>query len=100
MRFLFDWANHRQQINPYLSTFQTLISMKVKTNLTQMVKTDYTPLQTTAEGKLTGGFGSINLRKEADASMTDINYCESNYGLCHIELNVSRCSRRAKLVDE
>lgn len=33
--------------------------MKLKKQLTQMVKTDYKPLQTTAEGKLTGGFGNL-----------------------------------------
>lgn len=37
--------------------------MKVKRNLVQLVQSDYTPLQTSAEGLLRGGFGSIAVGK-------------------------------------
>lgn len=44
--------------------------MKVKRNLVQLVQSDYTPLQTSAEGLLRGGFGSIAVGK---AIIGDIN---------------------------
>lgn len=44
--------------------------MKVKRNLVQLVQSDYTPLQTSAEGLLRGGFGSIAVSK---AIFGDIN---------------------------
>ena len=44
--------------------------MKVKRNLVQLVQSDYTPLQTSAEGLLRGGFGLIAVGK---AVIGDIN---------------------------
>lgn len=35
--------------------------MKLKKNLVQLVQSDYTPLQTSAEGLLRGGFGSVSI---------------------------------------
>lgn len=35
--------------------------MKLKKNLVQLVQSDYTPLQTSAEGLLRGGFGSVTI---------------------------------------
>lgn len=37
--------------------------MKLKKNLVQLVQSDYTPLQTSAEGLLRGGFGSVVVGK-------------------------------------
>lgn len=42
--------------------------MRLKKNLSQMVESDYTPLSTTEEGALLGGFGTIVLHSVGDIS--------------------------------
>lgn len=50
--------------------------MKIKRNLVQLVQSDYTPLQTSAEGLLRGGFGSVTIGS-ALSSKINANICKN-----------------------
>lgn len=50
--------------------------MKLKRNLVQLVQSDYTPLQTSAEGLLRGGFGSVTIGSALSAEI-NINICKN-----------------------
>lgn len=50
--------------------------MKLKKNLVQLVQSDYSPLQTSAEGLLRGGFGSVVVGIATTSSL-DVNICKN-----------------------
>lgn len=50
--------------------------MRIKRNLVQLVQSDYTPLQTSAEGLLRGGFGSVVVGR-ANAFDFTLNTCKN-----------------------
>jgi len=56
--------------------------MRLKKNLSEMVKTDYVPLTTTQEGNLQGGFGSIALSPLGEISGNNVGLCSGRNPQC------------------
>lgn len=68
--------------------------MKLKKNLVQLVQSDYTPLQTSAEGLLRGGFGSVAIGRAAFGDIT-LNACknrECKNGECDNPMCSNQCT--------
>ena len=69
--------------------------MKLKKNLVQLVQSDYTPLQTSAEGLLRGGFGSVVV---GTASMGDLNIaCNKNPQCKNTQCANPQCSNQCTI---
>lgn len=70
--------------------------MKLKKNLVQLVQSDYTPLQTSAEGLLRGGFGSVAIGRAAIGDIT-VNACRRNPHCKNGECANPECSNQCTI---